>query len=196
MSEALDRFRESMDSTERQWVDDYDLDALGALPPDELAQAEQLLIRRLDAADARAPRALVAVGSSQAVPLLRARLEGSHGAMRVEVALALWRLAQFGAAADAIGAVLHDEDAADRLYAAHALMEFPSPAVEQALLAAAAGDQDRDVRTTAATSLLSIRGVLSSLFDDSQRGLMMRLDSDDPAEVAAAADTLRELTRP
>lgn len=193
MSENFQNFQQSLTANDPAWMDDFDLEALDALEGAERAQAEQILIERLELEDRRVPRALAAMKSASAVAPLTRLLDSAHGGVRVEVVMALWELQKFEGTVDHLLTILRAAEAADRLSAAHYLSDFKEPRVNEALLTAAEKDPDPDVRATAATSLLLIHGVMESPFDISQGNLLIGIASDDAACRAAALSTLGDL---
>lgn len=178
-SDEFERFERSFNSISLEWVDDYDLDALSRLHGTERTLAVNLLIGRLAKGDPRAPRAIAGTGIREAIPSLHENLSKFRGEMLVEASMALYTLENFEGTKKHIVQVLYEDDRNDRLTAAYALRNFYSPEIVQALLFVAQTDADRDVRTTAAMSLLIMHKIMSSPFDMSQRDLLIQIDSDD-----------------
>lgn len=89
MQSQLDRLKESMDSSERHFAEDFDVAAAAALTGNERDEAIAILVQRLDqGADPRAPRCLRAMGATDAVTELFIAAATAQPTTRIEAALA------------------------------------------------------------------------------------------------------------
>lgn len=193
MAEMMDRFLASMNARSMEWVDDYDLASLLALSDEERGEAERALLERLKQPDSRAPRALAAMGARSAVPALEAELPRATGVRKVAIALALEKLAGYPEAAARIRETLADDEASDRLYAAYALRAYPGPETESALMKTAADDPDGDARSTAAESILLLKGARKSPYDIAHQEVLNAIAGTDRGARAAALQRLSQL---
>jgi len=180
-SDAFEKFRRSMQIGYMEWHDGigYDLEALGALPPEERQLAEDLVVARR-AADWRDIEALDQLGSERALYELE---KAARSPKPLEVQLhAAERLARrrllseqqvedIILAALAHTTILNGMDKTLRLAAA-----YPTPAVKKKLLRCALHGHD-DVRVHAAALVHFLHGGSSSHFDMEQRLFYLRFGS-------------------
>ena len=178
-SDGFERFRQSFNSRDMSWIEDYDLDALSGLSGGERTLAVNMLIERLAEGDPRAPRAIAEIGAREAIRPLTQNLAKFNGEMLVEASMALWKLGGLEGAENYVLRVLKEDDKYGRIVAAEALRFFFTKDVVQALLSVAENDADQDVRTTAATSLLAMHRLMTSPYDSRYRDILILLDSDD-----------------
>jgi len=193
--------------TNRASVESFNVWALGRLEGVERDKAEEMLLSRLSkVVDGRVPAALAVLGSTAAVPALRAAAERSEGSMLVAVINALREL---GAADESDAQRLIDtlrlgvEPA--RTEATSSLKYFEGPAVDDALLGALT-DEEEMVRLSASLCLFAkydldrfaeppqsrlgvlgftLQSSLSCVFDEavnSLRSIIARLSAGDSPE--------------
>jgi hypothetical protein len=194
MSEALDKFTESFRRRDKSRVEDYDLEALSRLGGEERHKAEIMLIKRLKKMDPRVPRALALIDAKSAPGPLKDILPSCSGKMLVEAVMALCRIYHFKGAADELIRALSCPEADTRLLAAYWLREFPSPSVSRVLLDIARNDADREVRVTAAMSLMILHELLDSPYGTGMRDLLSVLEIPDPLVRDKACSELKALT--
>jgi HEAT repeat protein len=173
------------------WRDGLDLPALRELEPKERAQAEHMLLNKLDAGsrDPRIVRGLGELGSARAAAGLEALLP-SPGEMEriqrwypgfaplvVHTAVALWRIERYTSALRYVTDVLAQlPHSFERMEAAIALRHFRCAEAVQALKRAL-HDQDKLVRNHVVKSLLAMHDLLPSEFESPP--LAIKIMSDD-----------------
>ena len=170
--------------------DGLDLRLLKALRGDELAKAENLLLKALP--DGRAIIGLGEIRSQKAAEPIRRLLRDQRVA--TEAAVALFQITRDTSGADSIINMLKDQRNpwSKRLDAAVALRHFRSEKVANALLDAL-NDPEKLVRYHASTSLLILYGQMESNDITTTPEISIRMMRD--GERAAAAGVLRKLVR-
>lgn len=139
----LERLKESMDSSERHFAEDYDVAAAVALKGAERDDAIELLVKRLDAgADPRAPRCLGSMGATEALTELFIAASTAQPTTRIEAALAHEKIAgPTGIAVDTAVAVLAAGTASAQILALRALSDAKRrDLLEQTALSHASAD--------------------------------------------------------
>lgn len=182
------------------WRDGLNLPALREMEPDERAQAEQLLLDKLEAGS-RDPRIVQGLGElacARAVGGLEALLPSPDEMQRVErwhpgfaslvvhSAVALWRIERYPDAPRYVTAVLerlpHDFE---RMEAAIALRRLRCAEAVQALKRAWR-DPDKLVRYHAVRSLLALHDLLPNEFESPPLALKMMSDDASVRQEAVA----------
>ncbi|MBN9388928.1 MAG: hypothetical protein J0I20_12830 [Chloroflexi bacterium] len=159
LSPAFQQFLESLEITDRQSLESYDMPSLRALQGKERERAEQILVDRLTQTDdPRAPRAILDLKLTRAVPALRQALKIQADSTLVEVANALWGLETDPSVVSTINDVLKQGELYGRVSAAYSLRDYPKEIVTDALFEAI-NDEDKLVRANAAASLYQLYGL-------------------------------------
>lgn len=183
----LERFRESMSCNHGRWHDGigYDLALLKSASPGELAEIERLLVNR-GIQDWRDVEALAALDTPRAQALLRAALRSSDPS----ILMALIRHApERMSAAERTVLLVKALEKAESFGGLPATLteveQFHPPEVVAALLR---GALERDGETAAhyAAMLLFIHGRAGSAFDWEHRPFLLRFNTGDARERAAA----------
>lgn len=155
-SPAYQQFELSFNTRDRQWMEDFDLDALTRLDGIERSLAEDLLMQRLEGGrDPRAARALGVLGSRQAIPALRLAAIGTVDEARLESIAALLRLTGEQDLIDLLMPLLLQGAVSIRIRAARYAERF-EPVRANRLLVQALHDTDPLVRSNAAASLIGL----------------------------------------
>ncbi len=138
------------------WRENYSLGALDVLRDRELALVEDMLCEKLaDSPDIRAVRALAAMKSEYAVPILKACCYQweAHGLFIAETASALWLICKDDKSLPLLLHVLSEaDDAQARVVAAKAIADRPEGEALHGLFAALS-DSDDDVRSAVVDAL-------------------------------------------
>jgi hypothetical protein len=179
------------DSAFREAVDE---EALLRLEKDERRSAEELLIRRLDLDDRRAPPALARSECRGAVGPMKRRLPKAEGRMRIAIALALADLGADAHADETVAEVLRSGDHDAGIAALSAAESMRTEPVRQALIWAAQNHPSPDVRGNAGAVLLYAAGVAEDPLAWDYRPMWLPLGDDDPAVRQAAFDQIRKVT--
>jgi HEAT repeat protein len=109
--EPFRSFALSLQSNAPPWQDDFPLQFIASLAGHERTWAEDCLWHSLPT-DPRAARAFASLGVKRAIAPLREVLPMASGAVAIEAAAALWRLAGDAAALEQLRAATHQADAA------------------------------------------------------------------------------------
>ncbi len=161
-SSFLERLLRSLDApTTRQNLDDYDeVDAIRLLKGDELREAEDALIAKLDGNDGRAANALGLIGSPRALEALRnALVTSTRPVVRVFAARNLLQAAGDAGGIDAVIQAAQTGTEDQKLIAVSTLKLFRETKAYDAL-ERAFSDADGSVRIAALDGLLERYGVL------------------------------------
>jgi hypothetical protein len=200
-SEDFRRFHDSFFGS-RGYGWEPDITALLRLEDDERARAESLLISALKQGDSEAATGLGEMRSHNAVESLKSALGTANGDLRIQAALALWKIERFPEAAAIISAGLGTSRPAlpvddpeidemlvefDHVSAVVALGEIATPESAAALVKALSHPRDL-VRYNAATALGRICGQAREI-SQFQTALM----SNQKEEAAAARRQILEL---
>lgn len=141
------------------WHDGLDTLSLASLEGEERAEAEKMLLDAMNAgsSDYRIAAGLRVLKSSGAVAKLKEQLGGATGRERVEIALALWEMAEWPPAVnEIIDELKHGAHWGSQIDAAHALAKVKGkPEVVEALLEALEDPEDL-VRSNSATALIDL----------------------------------------
>jgi hypothetical protein len=141
------------------WHDGLDTESLRALEGEEREEAERLLNEALKTGDYRPAVGLRVLGAKGSVARLKEQLGDAEGKSRVEIALALWKLAEWPPAVNVLIAELKDgAHWSIRMDAARALGEVETPKSVQALLSGLSDEEDL-VRNHCAESLIEMLGL-------------------------------------
>jgi hypothetical protein len=175
--DALEQFKASMEIGHEQWHDGigYDLDALDAMSPEELLQAEELVIRQ-QLADWRDVEALDRMGSGRALAELEKGLRGRSLEVRLAAARRLHERGRLAAATldGILVAALDDAIAMNGLSRVLDLAtEHPTPAVRQKLLWCTLHGAP-ELRVHAAALVHFLHGCAASEFDWDHRPFYLR----------------------
>lgn len=192
MSDALDRFLKSnfFGDGFSAMHDGLDIDSLTALEGDDLAKAEDKLLKALP--DSRAVTGLGAIRSQKAAVPLR-KLIG-HKEAGVEVAVALFRICGETSGLKSVIDTMRDQRNhwSKRMDAAIALRHFRTQAVADALLDAL-HDPEGLVRYHASNSLLTLYGQMDE--NDVHTTPEVSIRAMREGERAAAVNVLRRLVK-
>lgn len=183
-SEALKRFKLSMQPSYEQWHDGipWDLEALKQLEAEELAEVEASLVRRVD--DWRVIEALDAIGSPPALTAIERALGHERLEVRIPAAECLARRELIDAArieAILIQALAEATITNGMVMTFRFVQQHPTPAVLRRLLTCARSGHP-DVRVHAAALVQFLHGKARSDFDMSKRAFYLRFNAKDPAE--------------
>jgi hypothetical protein len=192
-SALFQQFADSVRGGDPAWKEQVDEDALLALSGDERAEAESLLIAKLDKDDWRAPPALVKADARRSIPALRDRLATAKGKMRLAIGKALIDFGDREDMDDVIAEVLREKDDPTSTGPIAALVRAesrPTEVVKKALQRAAIEHPDPVVRIGAASRLLYLSGAAKAPMDWDQRPFFLRFGEEDRAELL---DAYREL---
>ena len=111
-SAAWDRFYKSFfGDPYMAWHDGLDTKSLGALKGEEREEAERLLNEALKTGDYRPAVGLRVLGAKGSVARLKEQLHDAEGKTEVEIALALWKLAEWPPAVNILIRALKDRAA-------------------------------------------------------------------------------------
>jgi hypothetical protein len=156
-SAAWDGFYESFfGDPYMAWHDGLDTESLGALKGEEREEAERLLNEALKTGDYRPAVGLRVLGAKGSVARLKEQLHDAEGKTEVEIALALWKLAEWPPAVNILIRALKDGPHwSIRMDAAMALGEVETPKSVQALLSGLNDPEDL-VRNHCAESLIEM----------------------------------------
>ncbi|HST05044.1 MAG TPA: HEAT repeat domain-containing protein [Chloroflexia bacterium] len=138
------------------WHDGLDTQSLAALRGEERDEAERLLTEALKRGDYRPAVGLRVLGSKGSVAQLKEQLGDADGKTEIEIALTLWKLAEWPPAVNILIRALKDGPHwSIRLDAARALGDVETPKSAQALLSGLNDPEDL-VRCHCAESLIEM----------------------------------------
>lgn len=158
-SEAFQQFELSFQAKDRQWFEDFDLDALSVLAGEERVRAERLLSERLvSGRDPRAARALGVLRTATAVPVLTQVASLGVDEARLESILALWKLTGDTSLSAHLQSLMREGSTAVRLRVA-AYAQQLGPALAVPILLEALLDADSLVRRNASNALIQLLGL-------------------------------------
>jgi len=180
-SEAFQTFIRSMKIGFEEWHDglSYNLQALAALPPEELAEVEALLIGRRDE-DWRDTEALASIASSRAIAALVQSLDAPNRAVRLAAAAHLKSIDALPDIDAVLIEALEHGGFGDGLAEALRLAEqYPTAAVKRCLLRGCLSAEGGKAVHFAALSCF-LHGKSREAFDMAQRPFFLRFNTDDP----------------
>lgn len=149
------------------WHDGLDEQSLRALKGEEREQAEKMLLDAMDSGDYRIAAGLRVLQSTGSVAKLKSQLGDATGTGRVQIALALWEIAEWPPAAKAlIDELKNGAYWGSQMDAAMALENVNTPESIEALLGALNDPEDL-VRNHATESLIDMLGLP---FEESNTG--------------------------
>ncbi|MDC3953395.1 hypothetical protein [Polyangium jinanense] len=190
-SPMFQRFVESVEGVDPKWREDVDMEAFRALDKDERREAEELLMRRLEDNDTRAPRTLAEVQCRGAVVPMQRAYPNVKGRMKVAIALALRDL-EVSPAEPLIAEVIRSGDLDGGVPAVSAARGMNKPEIADALAWAALHHPDPNVRRSAGSILIYHSGATDDPLAWKLRPLYLPLGSDD---MAVRRNAFREICK-
>jgi HEAT repeat protein len=195
-SSAFDAFVESyLGDPYMAWHDGLDEGSLAALEGEERNDAEKMLLEALGSGDYRPAAGLRVLRSTESVAKLKEQLGDATGRGAVEIALALWEIAEWPPAVNVmIDELKHGAHWGSQIDAANALGKVKGrPEVVEALLGAL-DDEEGLVRSNAADALIDLLG-LRVKQNKTYGGYDLAIDvmSEDEVERKKAVNRLRGL---
>lgn len=165
------------------------------LTPEELTEAERMLLEKLDSEDSRAAIGLGIMKSRKAAAPIR-KLMAKH--KKPAYAQALWRIERDPQAIEMLAAAIQDSriDSSQRIDAVRALSEIPSENSKKHLMAVLQKNSDYLLRYHSFTSLLILYGYPWKEASDHTGKIAPQIARmlNDPSALKAVMERLAELT--
>ena len=176
------------------WHDGLDERSLAALTGEERKEAEKMLLDALNSGDYRPAAGLRVLRSTGSVAKLKKQLGDATGRGAVEIALALWEIAEWPPAVNVmIDELKHGAHWGSRIDAANALGKVEGrPEVVEALRGAL-DDEEGLVRSNAADSLIDLLKLRVKQSNYGSYDLAIDVLAEDEGERKKAVDRLRGL---
>jgi hypothetical protein len=188
------RFVDSVTGPDPAFREAVDEEALLRLQKEERRSAEELLMKRLDKDDLRAPPALAHAECRGAVMPMKRRLPKASGHMKIAIAEALVTLEAIPRADEIVAEVLRSGGDADGGLAALSASEGMRSAVARNAIAwSCVHHPEREVRCNAGAELFFMADLSADPLSWDFRPYWLRLGEEDPVARRAAFNDICEL---